>query len=241
LKASSRGLSRTLSRPVPAGLNLVERWFGELNRQKPCDAASFASVADLRSAIAGFLEVWNDKPKAFRLDRKPSNPSRPSSHDAARLWSRSSPGCYRAAASERRKLNHQLFSRVRRMTTEQRVRRKRCAVRDWIADNNCRVETPSLKLFPSRIVSRFASVVCGRQTERAIPNALLRLPGEGLCGRSWRTSNSFVLQVFRFAKHSAALAFARHRVITNGGKPMTYCCNADLKTVVGTTTNLRVP
>jgi transcriptional regulator with XRE-family HTH domain/transposase len=45
-------------------LNLVERWFGELSA-KAVRRGSFASVADLQSAIAGFLEVWNENPKPF--------------------------------------------------------------------------------------------------------------------------------------------------------------------------------
>jgi transposase/transcriptional regulator with XRE-family HTH domain len=45
-------------------LNLVERWFGELTA-KAVRRGSFASVADLESAIAGFLEAWNENPKPF--------------------------------------------------------------------------------------------------------------------------------------------------------------------------------
>jgi transcriptional regulator with XRE-family HTH domain/transposase len=45
-------------------LNLVERWFGELT-SKAVRRGSFASVADLQSAIAGFLEAWNENPKPF--------------------------------------------------------------------------------------------------------------------------------------------------------------------------------
>jgi transcriptional regulator with XRE-family HTH domain len=45
-------------------LNLVERWFGELTT-KAVRRGSFASVADLESAIVGFLEAWNDNPKPF--------------------------------------------------------------------------------------------------------------------------------------------------------------------------------
>jgi hypothetical protein len=45
-------------------LNLVERWFGELTA-KAVRRGSFASVADLQSAIAGFLQVWNENPKPF--------------------------------------------------------------------------------------------------------------------------------------------------------------------------------
>jgi transposase len=45
-------------------LNLVERWFGELTA-KAVRRGSFASVADLQAAIAGFLEVWNENPKPF--------------------------------------------------------------------------------------------------------------------------------------------------------------------------------
>jgi transposase/transcriptional regulator with XRE-family HTH domain len=45
-------------------LNLVERWFGELTA-KAVRCGSFASVADLQSAIAGFLEAWNENPKPF--------------------------------------------------------------------------------------------------------------------------------------------------------------------------------
>ena len=45
-------------------LNLVERWFGELTA-KAVRRGSFASVADLESAIAGFLEAWNENPTPF--------------------------------------------------------------------------------------------------------------------------------------------------------------------------------
>ncbi len=45
-------------------LNLVERWFGELTA-KAIRRGSFASVADLESAIAQFLEAWNENPKPF--------------------------------------------------------------------------------------------------------------------------------------------------------------------------------
>jgi transposase/transcriptional regulator with XRE-family HTH domain len=45
-------------------LNLVERWFGELTA-KAVRCGSFASVADLQAAIAGFLKVWNENPKPF--------------------------------------------------------------------------------------------------------------------------------------------------------------------------------
>jgi len=45
-------------------LNLVERWFGELSA-KAVRRGSFTSVADLQSAIAGFLEVWNENPRPF--------------------------------------------------------------------------------------------------------------------------------------------------------------------------------
>lgn len=45
-------------------LNLVERWFGELT-SKAVRRGSFASVADLQSAIARFLQVWNENPKPF--------------------------------------------------------------------------------------------------------------------------------------------------------------------------------
>ena len=45
-------------------LNLVERWFGELTA-KAVRRGSFASVADLQSAITGFLEAWNENPLPF--------------------------------------------------------------------------------------------------------------------------------------------------------------------------------
>jgi transcriptional regulator with XRE-family HTH domain/transposase len=45
-------------------LNLVERWFGELSA-KAVRRGSFTSVADLQSAIAAFLEVWNENPRPF--------------------------------------------------------------------------------------------------------------------------------------------------------------------------------
>jgi len=45
-------------------LNLVERWFGELT-SKAVRRGSFCSVADLESAIAQFLDAWNENPKPF--------------------------------------------------------------------------------------------------------------------------------------------------------------------------------
>ncbi len=45
-------------------LNLVERWSSELTA-KAIRRGSFASVADLESAIAQFLEAWNENPKPF--------------------------------------------------------------------------------------------------------------------------------------------------------------------------------
>jgi transposase/transcriptional regulator with XRE-family HTH domain len=45
-------------------LNLVERWFAELTA-KAVRRGSYASVADLQSAIAGFLDAWNENPKPF--------------------------------------------------------------------------------------------------------------------------------------------------------------------------------
>jgi transposase len=45
-------------------LNLVERWFGELTA-KTVRRGSFASVADLETAIAQFLEAWNENPNPF--------------------------------------------------------------------------------------------------------------------------------------------------------------------------------
>ena len=45
-------------------LNLVERWFEELN-EKAIRRGSFVSVPDLQAAIARFLEAWNEKPKPF--------------------------------------------------------------------------------------------------------------------------------------------------------------------------------
>jgi transposase/transcriptional regulator with XRE-family HTH domain len=45
-------------------LNLVERWFGELTA-KAVRRSSFASVADLKAAIAEFLEAWNQNPNPF--------------------------------------------------------------------------------------------------------------------------------------------------------------------------------
>ena len=45
-------------------LNLVERWFGELNA-KAVRCGSFGSVAELECAIAQFLDAWNQNPKPF--------------------------------------------------------------------------------------------------------------------------------------------------------------------------------
>lgn len=45
-------------------LNLVERWFGELTA-KAVRCGSFASVTDLETAIALFLEAWNENPNPF--------------------------------------------------------------------------------------------------------------------------------------------------------------------------------
>ena len=45
-------------------LNLVERWFGVLD-DKAIRRGVFRSVEDLKAAIAGFLEVWNQDPQPF--------------------------------------------------------------------------------------------------------------------------------------------------------------------------------
>ena len=45
-------------------LNLVERWFGELTTKR-IRRDSFASLDDLKKAIAEFLEAWNEDPKPF--------------------------------------------------------------------------------------------------------------------------------------------------------------------------------
>lgn len=45
-------------------LNLVERWFGELTA-KAVRCGSFASVTDLETAIAMYLEAWNQNPNPF--------------------------------------------------------------------------------------------------------------------------------------------------------------------------------
>jgi len=45
-------------------LNLVERWFGELN-EKAVRRGTFRSVAELEAAIAEFLAAWNANPKPF--------------------------------------------------------------------------------------------------------------------------------------------------------------------------------
>lgn len=45
-------------------MNLVERWFGELTT-KAVRRGSFGSVKDLETAIAQFLEAWNENPKPF--------------------------------------------------------------------------------------------------------------------------------------------------------------------------------
>jgi transposase len=45
-------------------LNLVERWFRELT-EKAIRRGSFASVPDLKQAIAEFMQAWNRDPKPF--------------------------------------------------------------------------------------------------------------------------------------------------------------------------------
>jgi len=45
-------------------LNLVERWFAELN-QKAVRRGAFHSVADLESAITEFMQAWNANPNPF--------------------------------------------------------------------------------------------------------------------------------------------------------------------------------
>ncbi len=45
-------------------LNLVERWFGELD-QKAIRRGVFRSVDDLKTAIHAFLSAWNKDPKPF--------------------------------------------------------------------------------------------------------------------------------------------------------------------------------
>jgi transposase len=45
-------------------LNLVERWFRELT-EKTIRRGSFVSVPDLKQAIEGFMQAWNQNPKPF--------------------------------------------------------------------------------------------------------------------------------------------------------------------------------
>ena len=45
-------------------LNLVERWFGELD-DKAIRRGVFHSVEDLQASIHAFLKVWNEDPKPF--------------------------------------------------------------------------------------------------------------------------------------------------------------------------------
>jgi hypothetical protein len=45
-------------------LNLVERWFGELD-DKAIRRGAFHSVQDLQASIHAFLKVWNEDPKPF--------------------------------------------------------------------------------------------------------------------------------------------------------------------------------
>ena len=45
-------------------LNLIERWFAELD-QKGVRRGAFRSVRDLQRAIASFLEHWNARPTPF--------------------------------------------------------------------------------------------------------------------------------------------------------------------------------
>ena len=59
-----RVLSVTSFRPVRVGLNLVERWFGELS-QKAIRRGAFVSVPDLIQAIEVFLAAWNESPRPF--------------------------------------------------------------------------------------------------------------------------------------------------------------------------------
>src|SRR5262249_52896443 len=42
-------------------LNLIERWFAEL-QQKTVKRGAFRSVAELHRAIEEFLDAWNDNP-----------------------------------------------------------------------------------------------------------------------------------------------------------------------------------
>ena len=45
-------------------LNLVERWFGELN-SKAIRRGVFCSVADLKASIDAFLQTWNKDPQPY--------------------------------------------------------------------------------------------------------------------------------------------------------------------------------
>jgi len=58
---------RFVSHFVPTSsswLNRIERWFGELTRQR-IRRGSFRSVEDLEKAITEFLAAWNENPKPF--------------------------------------------------------------------------------------------------------------------------------------------------------------------------------
>lgn len=47
-----------------SGLNLVERWFGELTGKR-IRRGVFVSVEELQKAIEEFLAAWNNDPKPF--------------------------------------------------------------------------------------------------------------------------------------------------------------------------------
>jgi len=49
-----------------SGLNLVERWFGELT-SKRVRRSSFCSVKDLQNAIAEFMAVWSHNTEFAKL------------------------------------------------------------------------------------------------------------------------------------------------------------------------------
>ena len=81
-------------------LNLVERWFGELDN-KAIRRGIFRSVDELKSSIDAFLKAWNEDPKPFVWTATVESITEKLSR--RQTLEKIQPGCTSAPARKRRK------------------------------------------------------------------------------------------------------------------------------------------
>ena len=82
-------------------LNLVERWFGELD-DKAIRRGVFRSVGDLKASISAFLTAWNKDPKPFLWTATVESITEKLSR-CRRTLEKIEPGCTRPRSRKRKK------------------------------------------------------------------------------------------------------------------------------------------